>query len=175
LKRDTEAAELRPELQSSSSRARVPGQRSKPALVMAALAIAALAVGFSLWRWSLGARPGESPRKLLQAARGDRFLQVQWAPDGGRIAYLRSHTDSDRSETAIETLPVAGGLSSTLCRIIYTMQEPPPNDRDMNLWETSDCPSHAKISGAPRRITNWAGLSLLDLSVQHRRQTPGFR
>jgi hypothetical protein len=30
---------------------------------------------------------------------------------------------------------------------------------------TSDCPSHARISGAPRRITNWAGLSLLDLSV----------
>jgi serine/threonine protein kinase len=57
LKRDTESAELRPELQSSSSRARVPGQRSKPTLVLAALAIAALAVGFSLWRWSLGARP----------------------------------------------------------------------------------------------------------------------
>ena len=313
LKRDTESAELRPELQSSSSRARVPGQGSKPTLVMAALAIAALAVGFSLWRWSLGARPearmllqrsvttnppenpvyaatispdgrylafadltgafvrrletgethslplpegfcfrcvslswfpdgttlaavgpgesgettglwivsilggsprrlrddagrasvspdgahiayiggrslseiwvmganGESPRKLLQAARGDRFLQVQWAPDGGRIAYLKSHTDSDRSETAIETLPVAGGLGSTLfaapalrsfCwssdrRIIYTMQEPPPNDRDMNLWELPIDPSHAKISGAPRRITNWAGLSLLDLSV----------
>ena len=63
LKRDTESAELRPDLQSSSSRARVPGQR-KPALVMAALAIAALAVGFSLWRWSLGARP--ETRMLLQ-------------------------------------------------------------------------------------------------------------
>jgi eukaryotic-like serine/threonine-protein kinase len=286
LKRDTESAELRLELQSSSSRARVPGQRSKLALVMAALVIAALAVGFSLWRWPLGARPearmllqrsvttnppenpvyaatispdgrylayadltgafvrrletgethslplpegfcfrcvslswfpdgttlaavgpgesgettglwivsilggsprrlrddagrasvspdgahiayiggrslseiwvmganGESPRKLLQAARGDRFLQVQWAPDGGRIAYLRSHTDNDRSETAIETLPVAGGLSSTLfaapalrsfCwssdrRIIYTMQEPPPQRPGHEPVGTSD-------------------------------------
>jgi serine/threonine protein kinase len=46
LKRDTESTELRLELQSASSRARVPGQRSKPALVMAALAIAALASDF---------------------------------------------------------------------------------------------------------------------------------
>jgi len=31
---------------------------------------------------------GESPRKLLQGALGDRFLQVQWSPNGERIAYI---------------------------------------------------------------------------------------
>ncbi len=128
--------------------------------------------------WVMGAN-GENPRKLLEVARGDRFLQLQWSPDSGRIGYLKSHTDSDRSETAIETVPVAGGLSSALftapalrsfCwssehRIIYSVQEPPPNDQSMNLWELPVDPSHAKAAGAPRRITSWAGLSLLDLSI----------
>ena len=47
---------------------------------------------------------GESPRKLLQGAPGDRFLQVQWSPNGERIAYIKTHTEGDKSETAIETL-----------------------------------------------------------------------
>lgn len=128
--------------------------------------------------WVMGAN-GESPRKLLQGAVGDRFLQVQWSPDGERIAYLESRAGSNGLETSIETVPLAGGLSSTFLatpalrsfcwssdgRIIYSMQEPPPNDKDMNLWALRVDRSGAKASGSPQRITNWAGLSLLDLSV----------
>ncbi len=128
--------------------------------------------------WVMGAN-GESPRKLLQLALGERFLQVQWSPDGERIAYLKSRPDGDKSETVIETVPMAGGTSSTIIsdpglrsfcwssdgRMIYSMQEPPPNDQDMNLWDLQVEPSGAKASGGPRRITNWAGLSLMDLSV----------
>ncbi len=122
---------------------------------------------------------GESPRKLLQGARDDRFLQVQWSPDGERIAYLESRAGSSRRETSIETVPLAGGLSSALLaapalrsfcwssdgRIIYSMQELPPNDKDMNLWALRVDRSGAKTAGSPQRITNWAGLSLLDLSI----------
>jgi Tol biopolymer transport system component len=313
VKRDTESAELRLELESSASRAGMTGRRSKPAAVIAVVAVLALALGISLWRQLLPARsearmlvqrsvttnppenpvyaatispdgrylayadltgafvrrletgethslplpegfcfrcvslswfrdgttlaavgPGESgettglwivsilggsprklredagraaaspdgahiayiggkalsqiwvmgvngenPKQLLDAARGDHFLQLQWSPDGARIAYLKSHTIADRLETVIETVPVAGGLSSTLLaapmlrsfcwssdgRVIYSMQELPPNDRDMNLWEVPVDSSQAKTSGSPRRITSWAGLSLLDLSL----------
>jgi len=35
----------------------------------------------------------------------------------------------------------------------------------MNLWEISLDRSSSKVSGQPRRITNWAGVSPLDLSV----------
>jgi len=122
---------------------------------------------------------GESPRKLLQAAPGDRFLQVQWSPNGERIAYIKTHTEGDKSETAIETLPLAGGVSArvlnisglgSFCwsadgRIIYSAEEPPPNQNDMNLWEVPVERSGVKTSGPPRRITSWAGLSLLDLSL----------
>ncbi len=128
--------------------------------------------------WVMGAN-GDSPRLLLHGALEDHFLQVQWSPDGGRIAYLKSHTEAEKSETAIETVPIVGGVSSTMfaaptlrsfswCsdgRIIYSMQEPPPNDQDMNLWELRVDSSRAKVLGSPRRITSWAGLSLLDLST----------
>jgi Tol biopolymer transport system component len=122
---------------------------------------------------------GESPKKLLQGAGGDHFLQLHWSPDGKRIAYLKSHAEHDKSEMSIETLPAAGGTSNTILtastlrsfcwshdgRIIYSMQEPPPNDRDMNLWEIQVDPSRATVLGGPHRITGWAGLSLLDLSI----------
>lgn len=133
--------------------------------------------------WVMAAN-GESPRKLLQGAPGDHFLQLQWSPDGGQIAYLKSRHDSSKAETGIpetviELLPLTGGLSSTILagpavhsfcwssdgRIIYSVQEPPPNDNDMNLWELRLDPSHSQPKEAPRRITNWAGLSLLDLSI----------
>jgi Tol biopolymer transport system component len=122
---------------------------------------------------------GENPRKLLQGALGDHFLQLQWSPDGKRIAYLKSHSDTDKSDTTIETLPVTGGMSSALLgapairsfcwsadgRIIYSLQEAPPADRDMNLWELHVNSRRMQASGTPRRITRWAGLSLLDLSI----------
>lgn len=122
---------------------------------------------------------GESPRKLLQGTLGDHFLQLQWSPDGKRIAYLRSHNDNNKSETVIEALPLTGGISRSILaapalrsfcwspdgRIIYSVQEAPPNDNDMNLWELRLDRLHSKAEGPPRRITNWAGLSLLDLSI----------
>ena len=121
---------------------------------------------------------GGNPRKLLQAAPGDRFLQVQWSPDGKRVAYMKSHNEGEGSEIAIETVPREGGgtrkiLSmpglGSFCwaadgHIIYSSEEPPPNDQGMNLWEVQVSQA-GTTSGQPRRITNWAGLSLLDLSI----------
>jgi len=122
---------------------------------------------------------GESPRKLLQAAPGDRFLQVQWSPRGDRLAYIRTRTEGENSETTIETLPLAGGVSARILklaglgsfcwsadgRIIYSAAEPPPNQNDMNLWELPVDSSGVKTASPPRRITSWVGLSLLDLSL----------
>jgi Tol biopolymer transport system component len=128
--------------------------------------------------WVMGAN-GENPKKLLQGAPGNRLLQLQWSPNGERIAYLKSHSGNERSETSVETLPLTGGVSTTFLaapalrsfcwspddRIIYSMLELPPNDKDMNLWALRVERSGTKPSGVPQRITSWAGLSLLDLSV----------
>lgn len=120
---------------------------------------------------------GEQPRKLLEAAAGERFLQLQWSPDGQRIAFLKS--SADNAHVSVESQPVAGGLATTalsrtglrsFCwlsdgRMVFSLEEPPPNDRDMNLWQVAVKSSTGASSGAPERLTNWAGLSLLDLSA----------
>jgi Tol biopolymer transport system component len=122
---------------------------------------------------------GENSRKLLQAAAGDRFLQVQWSPGEQRLAYIKAHTEGDSSQMTIESVPVSGGTSTTILpasaglgsfcwssdgRIIYSLAEPPPNSSDMNLWELR-VDSSGKPAGSPRRITSWAGLSVVDLSL----------
>jgi len=121
---------------------------------------------------------GANPRKLLQASPGERFRQVQWAPDGQRVAYTKSHTEGDKSEVMLETVPREGGATvnvltapglRSFCwaadgRIFYSSEEPPPNEKDTNLWEVRVSRT-GKALGRPGRITSWAGLSLLDLSI----------
>ena len=121
---------------------------------------------------------GENPRKLLQAAPGDRFLQVQWSPDGNRIAYIKLHNDDEKSQTTIETSPVSGGVGATVLagpslgsfwwcsddRIIYSAADAAPNSSDMNLWQIRVDRTGRKKS-EPKRITSGAGVSLLDLST----------
>jgi serine/threonine protein kinase len=60
VKRDTESAELRLEIQSAAARA----PRYKRAMVIAAIAIAGIVAASGVWRWSVPARP--EARMLLQ-------------------------------------------------------------------------------------------------------------
>lgn len=122
---------------------------------------------------------GGNPKKLLGGAAGDRFLQLQWSPIGDRIAFLKSHSEAETAETAIETLPLTGGSSRAVLsapglrsfcwtpdgRFIYSMAEPGANSNDMNLWEFRISQSGERESDPPRRITSWAGISSSDLSV----------
>jgi Tol biopolymer transport system component len=92
---------------------------------------------------------------------------------------LKSQNEGDKPNTTIEVVPITGGASAgilstpglrSFCwssdrRIIYSMQEPPPNDGESNLWELRVDSSGSKASGSPRQLTSWAGLALSDLSV----------
>jgi len=121
---------------------------------------------------------GQHPKKLLEAVPADRFLQLQWSPDEQRIAYIRLHNQGDRSQMTIEAVPSMGGQAVVLLtsptpvgsfswssddRIIFSAAEAAPNCQDMNLWQIKvRTPGPA---GPPQRISSWAGLSLLDLSI----------
>jgi Tol biopolymer transport system component len=122
---------------------------------------------------------GENPRKLFEVPHGDRFFQVQWSPAGDRIATLKSRLEGNHQAGVIETVPRMGGAATTILsvqgvrsfcwssdgRVIYSKEEPPPNDKDTNLWELRVDSSTGKAIGSPRQITNWAGLSLSDLTI----------
>ena len=122
---------------------------------------------------------GENPRRVLQGETGDRFLQLQWSPRGDRIAVLKSHTEGDRAQMAIDGVSLDGvdsgpilsdpGLRSFCWSsggyIIYIAEEPLPKEKDTNIWKIPVDSSGTKAQGRPQRITAWAGLTLTDLSI----------
>ena len=125
--------------------------------------------------WLMGAN-GEEPRKILAAAEGRLFEQLAWSPTGQRLAFMTTSVGFD--QVAIESINPGEGNPVTLLsdqrlndfcwapngRVIYSLAEPPPNEYDSNLWEIHADPRTGKASGKPRRITNWAGFGLRDLT-----------
>ncbi len=85
LKRDTDSAELRLEIQTATAR-----PRHQRALVVAAIVISVLAVGFGLWQWSVPSRP--EARVLLQRSvtanpPENPVYAAAISPDGKYLAY----------------------------------------------------------------------------------------
>jgi len=125
--------------------------------------------------WVMG-RNGEDANRLLAAEKGYSLERVEWSPDGQRLAYLKSHRGYD--EVLIESRDWKGGRATVIMsdsrlrnfcwapdwRIIYVRLED-PMEASANIWEISTDPSTTRSSGDPRRLTNWAGFSLSDLSV----------
>ncbi|HXJ14142.1 MAG TPA: hypothetical protein VNH19_17845, partial [Candidatus Limnocylindrales bacterium] len=104
--------------------------------------------------------------------------RVVWSADGQRIAYLRFHWEADKFQVSVESCDLKGTEPSVLLsdpglidfwwgaegRLIYSRREPPPNEKDSNLWEIRIDLRAGKRAGEPRRITNWADFSFQDLT-----------
>jgi DNA-binding winged helix-turn-helix (wHTH) protein/Tol biopolymer transport system component len=102
---------------------------------------------------------------------GDHFGPVAWAPDGKKFASVRT---PDRFAitglgTRIEVFDVATGKGETILpdfrlgtaiawpepgRLIYALQEAPPNDANFNLWSMPLNARTGRSSGPAARITN---------------------
>jgi Tol biopolymer transport system component len=126
--------------------------------------------------WLMGVN-GEDARKLMAAGEGYGFERVAWSPDGQRLAYMKTSLAGD--ESSIETLDLKSGQVGALVsdrrlkdfvwapdgRILYSLSELPPNEYDANLWEIRINSTSAKVTGKPKRITNWPGFAVQDLSI----------
>ncbi len=112
--------------------------------------------------WLMSAN-GENARKITDAGEGGRFLQLQWSPDGRRLALLKFRSGAETSNVSIEAQELIGGSTNTIfsdqklrsfCwtpdnRIIYSLEEPPPRSNDTNLWEIPLAPHSARATGPP--------------------------
>jgi eukaryotic-like serine/threonine-protein kinase len=122
---------------------------------------------------------GEGSRRVLGVPGGATFLQVAWAPDGQRLAYLKNY--SVKFERSIESSDLNGAHTNVIwqnptlknfCwtstgRIIATLTEPEPEAStaraQTDLWELAV--RQDKPVGAPRRLTKFAGFTPFSLSV----------
>jgi Tol biopolymer transport system component/DNA-binding winged helix-turn-helix (wHTH) protein len=127
--------------------------------------------------WLVGS-DGAQPRMLV-GQEGDLFGSVSWSPDGTRLAYTRaSIAYGYGAKGVIEIVDVNGqagsvvppvtsvlslaGLDGPLFwapdgRLIFSLFEPQPRQRDSNLWWIA-LNGHTKAILSPARLTNDTGL-----------------
>jgi eukaryotic-like serine/threonine-protein kinase len=120
---------------------------------------------------------GSGAHKLYEADQNTAFIGAEWSPDGARLAYNMLRETPDRSEIFIQTRDLKGGNSATAVtggtsdwswspdgRLIYGLF-----DRDLvgdscNFWATPVDAATGKPNGPARKLTNWAGFCMDDLS-----------
>jgi eukaryotic-like serine/threonine-protein kinase len=127
--------------------------------------------------WVMGAN-GEQPHRIFTADKKNEIGRLQWSPEGQRLAYLSYHQTPDQHEISLETRALKGGPVSTVFskpglrdyywlpsgRIICPVDEPPPYQRSSNLWEVRIDSDTGRTTGQPKKLTNWAGFWIQNLS-----------
>jgi len=119
---------------------------------------------------------GEDAFKLFAPERGWRFERIAWSSDGQRLAYMKIHRSYE--EVLIESRDLRGGQATIVAsdprlrnfcwapngHIFYARLEN-LKEASANVWELPLDPATWKPGSEPRRLTNWAGFTLLDLSA----------
>ena len=125
---------------------------------------------------------GEDPRRIASADRGTEYGDISWSPTGQRLVYLLDKGGTDKPhELNIETCNLDGGQRTVVLsdprlgksnsvswladgRVLFSLPEPPPNEKDVNIWAIEVDPSTGRALGKPSRVTNWIGFSLNNFS-----------
>jgi Tol biopolymer transport system component len=133
--------------------------------------------------WVMGSN-GEGPHRVLAANEGERFAELAWSPDARRVAIGRFiRGEGGMLLFQVETRTLDGGQATVILwgpwhggdfpfcwtadgRIVYSLRELAPNEKDSNLWSIGTDLETAQASGNLQRITNWAGFFLRDLSAK---------
>jgi len=128
--------------------------------------------------WLMGA-DGEEPHPLITAEPGSSLNAFDWSPSGQRIAYVRLKGSFQDRDVLIETCSLKGGQATVVLserrlwgengpsslawlsdgRILYTLTELAPNEKDNNMWAVKTDPDTGRVLGKPARVTNWTGFS----------------
>jgi eukaryotic-like serine/threonine-protein kinase len=135
--------------------------------------IAFTAKDTEIWVEGAGGEPG---RQIYHGDDKHNLGAVRFSPDGRRLLFVRKETEGPNG--FLEVVDVAGGPATTVLReakrwlmgeyiwlpgrLIYTKSE--ERGRVCNFWELAVGPT-GQSRGEPRRITNWAGFCVGNLSA----------
>jgi serine/threonine protein kinase/Tol biopolymer transport system component len=144
--------------------------------------------GFDLHEIWLMDSQGSSPQKVLTLRENEFVMNadVRWSPDGQHLAYIKVQRAAEVYQTSIETCDLQGTSRTVVLsspdlglldfywlpdrRIIYSRQESRGSNDD-NLWQIGIDDHTGMPTGAPKRITKWAGFFIegLDASADGKR------
>jgi Tol biopolymer transport system component/DNA-binding winged helix-turn-helix (wHTH) protein len=131
---------------------------------------------------------GQHPRKLLPA-KGGEYGSVTWSRDSRRLVFFHyifkpsngdgeisievCDPDSAKTDVILTNSRLWNGLAWTPDdRLIYSLQEPPPNPTDSNLWAWKMDPHTYRPIGEPVRLTAGPdGKAHLNLTADGKRLT----
>ena len=134
--------------------------------------------------WMMGI--GETTARKVVAGAANEYLpgNIQWSPDGGRIAFRQDRLMPDRWEPSFRSIGTGGGESTVILsdpqlqaflwlhtgRFIYLRLDPTAvsttlgSNTGSNLWEVVVDPRTGEALGKPKQITRWAGFLVDALS-----------
>ena len=133
------------------------------------------------WReiWLMGAH-GESPHKIGTAEEQSWFSRIAWSPAGGRIAYQYEHREGDKRSVSVESCDLSGANKATMLsddqmddfnwispgRLVYSRWVGEADiHQTYNLWELKVDDKNGAPQGKPRRLTDWSGFFVSNLSA----------
>jgi serine/threonine protein kinase/dipeptidyl aminopeptidase/acylaminoacyl peptidase len=127
--------------------------------------------------WLMGPN-GEHAGRLYEADENSSFDEVQWSPDGRRLAYRKKHRATDKIEEIVESREPNTGRPTTIYspapwdfywlsdgRMIMSLAGPDRNALGCNFWELRVDTRTGKPQGAARRLTDWAGFCMDNMTA----------
>jgi DNA-binding winged helix-turn-helix (wHTH) protein/Tol biopolymer transport system component len=134
-------------------------------------------IGFSTggWNFRVMGPNGEGAREVFETGPPGWTGYYCWSPSSRRIAYIRNPKGAiesrDLTGGALTTiLPATGGRVRDIVwlpdgRIVYALKDLSPNGDTCNLWEVPVDEHTGFPREEPRRLTNWAGTCVDNLSA----------
>lgn len=125
--------------------------------------------------WLMGSH-GESPRKILTSNDRTPFGIIAWSPAGKRIAYSLALPDG---RLLVQSCDLNGANQTTILRdnalnalawippgrLIYSRSTQRGGSRTGDLWELHVDENLGTPRGKPRRLAEWSGYSIHNLSA----------
>jgi len=121
---------------------------------------------------------GGNPRKVLALEKNEGLDNVHWSPNGQRLAYTVEQSTPEGY--SLETCDLQGTNRTVIVprsdlvlqdyswlpagRVVYARQDS-SDSNDVNLWQIGIDATRGTPIGRPRRITQWAGSFIPNLSV----------
>ncbi|HMK21418.1 MAG TPA: hypothetical protein VK466_03740, partial [Terriglobales bacterium] len=134
-------------------------------------------LGFSrLWQMNAD---GSNRQPILEVDADSKISGVYWSPEGQHVGYLQEIQRGPNHEAILGAIDLRTGTRQSLIsnqdikdflwlphgRIIYNVCQPDLHGLSCNFWDVFVNAETGRLQAKPRRLTQWAGFSMVNATV----------